>query len=54
MFETVLQIDALLEAFCVDAKITIDEAIKGISRLNKIPDLHDVFHVSLVCLVMLA
>lgn len=37
-------VDALLDAFCEDAKITTDEAMKGISRLNKIPDIHDLFY----------
>jgi len=41
-----LQVDGLLEAFCEDAKITVDEAIQGIGRLNKITDLHDMFSVS--------
>jgi len=41
-----LQVDGLLEAFCIDAKITVDEAIQGIGRLNKITDLHEMFSVS--------
>jgi len=41
-----LQVDGLLEAFCEDAKITVDEAVQGISRLNKITDLHEMFRVS--------
>jgi len=27
-------VDGLLEAFCIDAKITVDEVIQGIGRLN--------------------
>jgi len=41
-----LQVDGLLEAFCQDAALTVDEAVKGISSLNKITDLHEVFSVS--------
>ncbi|ESO01983.1 hypothetical protein HELRODRAFT_188546 [Helobdella robusta] len=38
-------VDKLLEAFCEDANISQDEVILGISKLNKIPDLHDLFYV---------
>jgi len=44
--EDELQVDGLLEAFCEDAKITVDEAVQGIGRLNKITDLHEIFYVS--------
>jgi hypothetical protein len=37
-------IDALLDAFCEDAKITTEQAMEGINRLNKIPDIHDLFY----------
>jgi len=40
------QVDGLLEAFCEDANITVDEAIQGIGRLNKITDLREIFNVS--------
>jgi len=46
-----LQVDGLLEAFCEDANITVDEAIQGISRLNKITDLHEMFNVSSTSLI---
>ena len=46
------QVDGLLEAFCEDAKITVDEAIKGIGRLNKITDLREIFNVSSTIIVM--
>jgi len=42
-----LQVDRLLEAFCEDAKITVDEAVQGIGRLNKITDLREIFYVSI-------
>jgi len=48
-----LQVDGLLEAFCEDAKITIDEVIQGIGRLNKISDLHEIFNVSVTVLIRL-
>jgi len=41
-----LQVDGLLEAFCEDACITVDEAIQCIGRLNKITDLKEIFNVS--------
>jgi len=47
----ILQVDGLLEAFCEDANITVDEAIQGISRLNKITDLHEMFNVSSTSLI---
>jgi len=39
-------VDELLEAFCEDAKITVDEAVQGIGHLNEITDLREVFSVS--------
>jgi len=50
--DCLLQVDGLLEAFCEDAKITVDEAIQGIGRLNKITDLHEMFSVS-TCILYL-
>ena len=40
------QVDTLLESFCNDAGITIESAIQGITKLNQIPDLREVFKVS--------
>jgi len=40
-----------LEAFCEDAKLKVDEAVQGISRLNQITDLHEMFNVSRYILV---
>merc|ERR1712226_813085 len=38
-------IDSLLDGFCKDMKITVDEAVKGIGKMSAIPDLREVFHV---------
>jgi hypothetical protein len=40
-----LQIDSLLEGFCQDAKISLDQAIAGINKMSQIPDLREVFQV---------
>ena len=41
-----LQIDNLLESFCKDMKITVDQAVEGINKMSEVPDLREVFHVS--------
>ena len=39
------QVDTLLEGFCQDNKIALDQAIKGVKSMSEIPDLREVFQV---------
>lgn len=42
-----IQVDSLLVSFCQDAGISLDEAIRGVQKLEQIPDLKEVFQVSI-------
>ena len=43
----VFQIDTLLESFCEDNGLTINDALSGIKQMSDMPDIREVFQVSI-------